>query len=589
MSVETFDPGERKTMPESNARNLQLFEGSPSPMSPPTPVSLSDLIESGERHGVVYTKRWVVELMLDLAGYTSDQDLQSLLVMEPAAGDGSFVLAIVDRLIASCEQFNRPLTSTAQSILAYELDQDASVRCRLAVVQRLMTAGCERPEAERLAQNWVRNGDYLLDARGLPQADIVVGNPPYIRLEDVAVDRAQQYRHSYATMVGRADIYVAFYEAALKQLKRNGTCAFICADRWMLNQYGAQLRRMITTHYSVEAVIELHRASAFYNEVSAYPAITIIRSRAQQQAVVARGYQVAEHIGSEGIRVVLDKAKHAEGTIVRQNGIAASSVTEWFKDTAPWPCYNPERLALLKYLEANFYPLDSAGTGTRTGIGVASGADKVFLTKDPDAVEHDRLLPIALAKDVRTGCLEWSGHYLLNPWNSLGLVSLDGYPQLQALLSQHETKLRQRHVGQRNPESWYRTIDRVETGLLNKTKLYIADIKDRLNPVLDQGQTYPHHNLYFVQSATWNHEVLGGLLLSDVAQFFVECYGVRMRGGYLRFQAQYLRRIRVPRPTDVNPAHAEGLRRAFHDRDRQLATEIAFQLYGITAIPKDDY
>ena len=69
-----------------------------------------------------------------------------------------------------------------------------------------------------------------------------------------------------------------------------------------------------------------------------------------------------------------------------------------------------------------------------------------------------------------------------------------------------------------------------------------------LDPVLDRGETYPHHNLYFIQSDEWDLEVLGGLLMSAVGQFFVESYGVRMRGGYLRFQAQYLRRIRVPSP-----------------------------------------
>ena len=46
----------------------------------------------------------------------------------------------------------------------------------------------------------------------------------------------------------------------------------------------------------------------------------------------------------------------------------------------------------------------------------------------------------------------------------------------------------------------------------------------------------------------WDLEVLGGLLISAIGQFFVESYGVRMRGGYFRFQAQYLRRIRVPDP-----------------------------------------
>ena len=59
--------------------------------------------------------------------------------------------------------------------------------------------------------------------------------------------------------------------------------------------------------------------------------------------------------------------------------------------------------------------------------------------------------------------------------------------------------------------------------------------------------------------------------MSAVGQFFVESYGVRMRGGYLRFQAQYLRRIRVPDPMTLLPrarqrnwsgrsAHATGNR-----------------------------
>jgi hypothetical protein len=387
-------------------------------------------------------------------------------------------------------------------------------------------------------------------------------------------------------MIGRADLYVAFFEAALNQLKPNGCCAFICADRWMLNQYGAQLRRLVTSRFSVETVIELHRADAFKSDVSAYPAITVIREGSQQSAVVARA--MSSSGGSTQLRSALDDAK-SSSSVVKQDGVRAASVAQWFRDDEPWPCYNPERLALLKHLEAEFYPLDSQGTGTRSGIGVASGADRIFLTTDANLVEPERLLPMALAKDIGSGHLMWSGTYLINPWNGYGLVSLDNYPRMQKQFMDHEDVLRGRHVGRKNPQAWYRTIDRVDPALLGKTKLYIADIKNRLNPVLDTGATYPHHNLYFIQSAGWDHEVLGGLLLSDVAQFFVECYGVRMRGGYLRFQAQYLRRIRLPRPMDISPARAEALQHAFRERDRQLGTEIALELYGIRHIPEDDY
>lgn len=49
--------------------------------------------------------------------------------------------------------------------------------------------------------------------------------------------------------------------------------------------------------------------------------------------------------------------------------------------------------------------------------------------------------------------------------------------------------------------------------------------------MIDEGGTYPHHNLYFIVSDRWNLEVLGGLLLSAIGQLFIEAYGVRMRGG----------------------------------------------------------
>lgn len=555
-----------------------------------SPTSSSPIVSSRrERNGVVYTKRWVVDLMLDLAEYTPDRDLHRLAVVEPSAGTGSFVIAIVERLIASCDRTGTNIEQAAGALAAYELDLRSAHDCHTAVVTLLEKNGTSAELAAMLARQWIKVGDYLLDRDDSRQADIVVGNPPYIRLEDVPVEKAAQYRRRYGTMIGRADLYVAFFEAALNQLKPEGVSAFVCADRWMLNQYGAQLRRMITSRFAVDTVIELHKADAFHSEVSAYPAITVIRAGTQHEAVVARAGAIVSTLDSQGIRSVLNKASHAEGAAVSLDGMKATRVSKWFTDAEPWPCYNPERLALLKRLEAEFYPLDSTGTATRSGIGVASGADRIYLTKDPDLIEPDRLLPIALAKDISSGRLEWSGNYLINPWERNGLIALDKYPRMRKYLESHEGELRARHVGKKNPKSWYRTIDRVEAGLLGKTKLYIADIKDRLNPVLDCGETYPHHNLYFVQSAGWDPEVLGGLLLSDVSQFFIECYGVRMRGGYLRFQTQYLRRIRVPRPQDVSSDQAIVLRKAFQERDVLLATEIALRLYGIDHLPEDDY
>ena len=99
-------------------------------------------------------------------------------------------------------------------------------------------------------------------------------------------------------------------------------------------------------------------------------------------------------------------------------------------------------------------------------------------------------------------------------------MDLRCFPKLAAYFHRHASTIKKRNVASKNPHAWFRTIDRVNHGLTNKPKLYIADIKNELSPVLDRGETYPHHNLYFVQSELWDLEVLGGLLLSQVAHFF---------------------------------------------------------------------
>lgn len=78
-------------------------------------------------------------------------------------------------------------------------------------------------------------------------------------------------------MRGRADVYVGFIERGLGLLRQGGALAFICADRWMRNQYGANLREAVTSGFAVDAVISMHDVDAFESDVSAYPAIVVVR------------------------------------------------------------------------------------------------------------------------------------------------------------------------------------------------------------------------------------------------------------------------------------------------------------------------
>ncbi len=465
------------------------------------------------------------------------------------------------------------------SVLAFELDSRTAHAARSALYSTLLAMNVIPGDASLLAQSWIRVGDFLFEAPSLHEVDFIIGNPPYVRIEDLPNDVQSFYRSSYPTMKGRADLYVAFFEAGLRLLRPDGVCAFICADRWMLNQYGSALRDLVSSRYSLETVVQMHEADGFLSDVSAYPAITVIRRSRQRAVVVARANRDAEGAGASllahSLRQVADGA-----AVTLPSGLAAARSETWYSGSEPWPLVEPRDVEILRRLESQFEAIGSEATSTRVGIGVASGCDEVFLTTNPALVEPSRLLPLALADDLRTGTLQWSGHYLVNPWDRDGLVNLKDHPLLARYLESHFEKLSSRHCAREQGKHWYRTIDRVDATLTGRSKLYLPDIKGTIHPVLDRGTTYPHHNIYYVVSDVWDLEVLGGLMMSRIAQFFVECYAVRMRGGTLRFQAQYLRRIRVPRPDQVSVEHATRLRRAFAMRDVDSATEVAASIYG---------
>jgi adenine-specific DNA-methyltransferase len=567
--------------PSSAPRNLSSAERQlPLFMEANTylPTAEEELI--GE-HGEVFTRRWVVELILDLVGYTADRDLSGLTAAEPACGSGAFLVPMVERLQASATRHGFDVTTARDAILGFDLLQGNVARSRTAVQSALTAGGVNEHDAAALAAAWVQRRDFLLQP--LPEAtvDCVVGNPPYIRLEAVPPNRSDAYRRACATMSGRADVYVGFYEHGLLALRDDGALGLICADRWMRNAYGARLREMISAGWSVEAVVSMTGVDAFEDEVDAYPAITVLRRRRQQSGpLVVEG---AAGFGENDAREIVDLSseKHVEPT--HRTTYRAARLHGWFEGRTGWPHGSPDQLALIADLEAQFAPLDDVATATTVGIGIATGADKVYIVEDAELVESERLLPLALSRDVTSGRVEWSGRYLVNPWNMHGLVSLADWPRLAEYLEHHKAVLSKRHTAQRG--RWYKTIDRVIDGLIDTPKLYLPDFKDATFPVLDDGKTYPHHNLYWVTSARWDLRALGGLLLSDVANLFIEAYSVRMRGGFLRFQAQYLRRIRLPHPQDVSDSASRALAAAFDARDRVAATEIALPLYGLTTLP----
>lgn len=524
--------------------------------------------------GAVFTRQSVVDFMLDLIGYTSEKPLWRQRLLEPSFGGGRFLFSAVDRLLdawnASADAGDTAVLRDA--VRAVEVDADTYTRVSANLAQHLVSRGLLAQEASELVATWLIHDDFLFSRLGAPY-DYVVGNPPYVRQELIDPHLLAQYRVNFRTMVGRADLYVAFIERSLQLLGPGGCFSFICADAWTKNDYGRALRMMVTSALHLRYYVDMYGVDAFEVPVGAYPSITVIANEpsALTRAALATGAD----------KPYLDELTAALQT--EEPGThSVTDIPELIESANPWLLGTLATLPVIRGLEARFPTLVDAGC--RVGIGVATGNDRVYtgMLDDLD-VEDDRKLPLATNKDMSNGELVWHGQGVINPYKDEGgLVDLDLYPRLARHFEPHKEALLKRHTAKADTSRWYKTIDRITPSLTWEPKLLIPDIKGNGDAIAyDPGTLYPHHNLYFVTSSAWNLRALQALLRSGVAHAFVEAYSVKIGGGFLRFQAQNLRRIRVPLWSSISLRDQADMTLA-GETGRKLPNSLVARIYGIS-------
>ena len=529
-----------------------------------------------EERGAIYTKREVVDFILDLVGYDIDKPLLDYRVLEPSFGDGDFIHPIVDRLLASARKANDVLTAKMlkPALRAVELHRETFLNHRKTVAQKLVGQGLSSSDAEDVVSAWLIQGDFLLTDFDHDFTH-VVGNPPYIRQETIPDVLMQEYRLRFKTIYDRADIYVPFIEKSLDALGQGGKLSFICADRWMKNRYGQKLREKVSRDFSLSVYVDMVDTPAFHSEVSAYPAITVIeRSKANATRVFAQPKIDQDSLRSLSFDLT-SKQLEPKSPVLEVKDVAAGS--------EPWVLSAFEELELVRRIERRFPKLEDAGC--KVGIGVATGADKAFIGDFEELdVEPSRKLPLATTKDILTGEVQWKGRGVINPFEDDGkLVRLEDYPRLAKYLEDRRDVISGRHVATKAPANWYRTIDRIHPSITGQEKLLIPDIKGDAAIVYEPGELYPHHNLYFITSSAWDARALQTVMKSGIARLFVSLYSTKMRGGFLRFQAQYLRRICIPAWDTINDDLRETLKvlAEKHDQDARNAT--VAEIYGLSA------
>lgn len=507
----------------------------------------------------IFTKDNIAEYMIYEAIHArlGDIAIAQLNILDPCCGKGAFIFPILKLLTKDiqsghCTWEDKRLNSF---LTAIDINESYLNELKPKVLSYLITLSCPENRALELSNAWFLHQDFLKFNTDLSY-DIIIGNPPYIRYDNLTSDQQTYYSNHYHTFSGRSDIYVPFFEHALEMLKPTGCLCYICTNRFTKTSYGKRLRTLISNKYHVRLYLNMEHTQPFETEVSAYPAIFLIDNAQGTSTFAATIDDLSDHT----LNKVHLNTQSEESILVKFD--------QWFSHGQPWLFTSLENQIENDILSA-FPTIGESSQDIHLGIGIATGADDIFIHCGmPPEIDETHLLPLAISNDLRSGSIQWSEHYLISPYNPTTnqLYNLNDISDLNTYFEKNRNALASRHCAKKSPSQWYRTIDKVSYPLLKKKKLLIPDIQTGGCVAFDEkGIYYPHHNVYWITSDTWNLFALCVILRSDFVTSQVRMLSPQLRGGSLRYQAQVLRNVRIPRISQLSGAQILQLEQLYYE------------------------
>jgi methylase of polypeptide subunit release factors len=538
-------------------------------------------------NGQTYTPDYLVDFILEHAGYTPDRPIERVTILDPACGAGAFlgraVLAIASRLRHLGHDISAPqgrrvlLDIVAANLHGVDLDPQACALARTAVqrVLRTLTPG-NLPE-DYFAANVVHADfltDPLVDALSPARTggfDYIVGNPPYVSATRISASYKRALRRRFATAGGRLDLYTVFIERSLALLGKGGRLALITPDKFLISQTAKALRRFIVAQSAVRTIAQFQSHKVFH-DAATVPCVMILERGAACKDVNV--LQCADQPRENGRVTILSRSKFPH---------------DHLRDAA-WQLKPRDLLLLAQRVRGSYRTL--ADRTVRVSAGPATGRDGLYvLSADSEVeIEPELLRPAVRGRDLGAYRIENPKLNILLPYvfsrrGEPCLISLSAFPKARRYLERHRTELEQRHCIRVWGKRWYDLHDQVRTDLAKQVKILVPDVANSNRFAVDRGQFFPLHSAYYlIPNSDIDPDFLAAVLNSRVSEFLIRLLAPVVKDGFSRYRRQFLATLPIPEGTAVK---RERLAEASRAGDATTANRLVAQLFGLSDVDEN--
>lgn len=516
--------------------------------------------------------------------------LTSLRILDPACGSGAFLIAAFNFLNTEQKRVRDRLSELQPGLLTYaspnadveiitnnlfgvDLNAESVEITKLALW--LQTAKRDRalesldgnilhgnslvddPRYHARPFNWETAFPQLADVSG--RFDIVLGNPPYVRMELIkSIKPHLQERFAVAT--DRADLYAYFFELGLKLLKPGGRLGFISSSTFFRTGSGKLLRAFLAEHSEVESVVDFGDLQVFEG-VTTYPAIVTLRKSERAPVDGALHYLAVRELPQD-----LGKSFEEEARPMPRARLTGGT---WRFESDLLDAIR-EKIASGRPTLADVFgaPLYGIKTGLNDAF-VLSRADRDRIVararQTPGDRSADILKPFLIGENLKRWYVESDDLCLV--YTPKNRIDIDDYPALRDHLASYRERLEERATRQ----NWWELQQAQAAYQLHfeRPKLIWPHFQSRGSFSVETEPRYLNNKCFFFPHASYS---LVGFLNSKLAWFCLTSIARVKRGGYIEAEAQYVGAI--PTPFSDTDDELEGLARKASEDQAERAVLI---------------
>ncbi len=475
-----------------------------------------------KEQGIYYTPTYIVDYIVrNTLGKILEKkkvNVEEIRVLDPACGSGSFLIKAFDifdeyykknikdysQTQLDKQKIDIPFTKKAKilqdNIFGVDLDKQAVEIAQLNLLLKIAEKGHRLP----LLEESIRRGNSIIDDENIAGNiafrwedefddimkeggfDVVIGNPPYVRVDNLKIVEKTYWKDVFSSAYGKYDIYYLFIESVFKWLQEGGKCGFILPNKFCAASSAEKLREIIVKNSSHCTIISVSHLDIF-KEAANYPVLLFLTKGKNVKRI---------NIGSVSTRDEFLNKNFVNYWLTRRD---------------------------LEVLPSKIFPINISQEQFDIVIKLLRKCDK--LSKYLKISEGLRI-PTTLEENI------------VNDFEILKQYQFDRYSSISK--GSYITKNNLKKVISTTSKRYVNSL---------KRKIVIAEDALRITATMDYEKRIPQGGVYFgvLKNENTSLEYILGLLNSKLVSFvyFVLFGGMHMGGGYLRYRTKFLEELPI--------------------------------------------